>query len=220
MLVNKNACLFLPLRRMSMQPKKRSSASLSNDEGATANRRLVRSFSFVDLSLRFFHRKALIYCWLIWSDDSFLKNRATSSLSFYSSGFDISRPNAKKQVTWSRSTESCTELGTSRINFRIGETGQHYFNFVIYSYFALANETDKQEEETATKKNLLKHEFSRTATITGLDAHILAEEVRKRRGTVYMHTDQVNEIFSTREGRAPHSGPSFFTFNPFRWAGP
>ena len=75
---------------------------------------------------------------------------------------------------------------------------------MIYSYFALANETGKQEEETATKKNLLKHEFSRTATITGLDAHILAEEVRKRRGTVYMHTDQVNEIFRL-EKDVPHT---------------
>ena len=50
---------------------------------------------------------------------------------------------------------------------------------------------DRGNDETTTKKNLLKHEFSRTATITGLDAQILAEEVRKRRGTVYMHAEKV-----------------------------
>ena len=39
---------------------------------------------------------------------------------------------------------------------------------------------------------MLKHEFSRTATITGIDAQILAEEVRKRRGTVFMHGEKVS----------------------------
>ena len=54
---------------------------------------------------------------------------------------------------------------------------------------------DRGNDETTTKKNLLKHEFSRTATITGLDAQILAEEVRKRRGTVYMHADKVIFVY-------------------------
>ena len=43
-------------------------------------------------------------------------NPDLSSLSFYSSGFDLAK--VKKQVTWSRSTESCTELTTQSISFR------------------------------------------------------------------------------------------------------
>ena len=45
-------------------------------------------------------------------------NPGPSSLSFYSSGFDLAK--VKKQVTWSRSTESCTELTAQSISFRTG----------------------------------------------------------------------------------------------------